>query len=118
MADTKIIDVHQNYQGVAKVIGALLDPRAADPVSPQNGQVWINTTDGRLRVRLSGVTHDIADLNDVTAGSITGALWDAQSVVVAVTDNTPVAQTLGEGTVLGRLAGGNVTAVTLANLLS
>ena len=59
-----------------------------------------------------------AHLDDVTAGSITSALWDAQTVITAIIDDTPVATTLAEGTVLGRLSGGDIGAVTLAALVT
>lgn len=118
MSNTVIIDRHHDHQGVGQIIGALLDPRASDPGAPNEGQVWTNTTTNQLKIYVNGSVEPIALLSDVTAGSITGALWDAQSVVTAVADDTPVATVIGEATVLGRLTGGNITAVTFAQLLS
>ena len=40
------------------------------------------------------------------------SLFDAQSVLAAITDNTPVAVTVAEQTFVGRKTGGNVTALT------
>ena len=41
-------------------------------------------------------------------------LFGAQSILAATTDNTPVAVTVGEGTIIGRLSGGNIVALTVA----
>ncbi len=43
-------------------------------------------------------------------------LFDAQSILAAVADNVPAAVTITEQTVLGRLTGGNIAALTAANL--
>jgi len=42
--------------------------------------------------------------------------YDAQSILAATADNTPAALTVGEQTVVGRIAGGNVAALTMAQL--
>lgn len=111
-------DADLDFSGVGKIIRALMNPVSSDPGSPANGEIWYNTTDSRLKVRTAAGTVSLATLDDVTAGSITGALWDAQSVVTAVTDNTPVVQVLAASTVLGRRSTGDITAVTFANLLT
>jgi hypothetical protein len=111
-------DADLDFSGVGKIIRALLNPVATDPGTPTIGEVWFNTADGRLKVRNSSGTQLLATLDDVTAGSITGGLWDAQSVVTAVTDNSPSAQVLAASTVLGRRSTGDITAVTFANLLN
>jgi len=49
-------------------------------------------------------------------GKVAAALYDANSTVVAVTDDTPVVQAFAASTVLGRRAAGDVTAITYANL--
>ena len=43
-------------------------------------------------------------------------LFGAQSVLAATTDNTPAALTIAEQTVVGRITGGNVAALTVAQL--
>lgn len=42
--------------------------------------------------------------------------YDAQTVLAATANDTPLALTIGEGQVLGRLSGGNVKSVTMAEL--
>lgn len=118
MPATRKADADLDFSGVGKIIRALMNPVATDPASPTIGEVWFNTADGRLKVRNSSGTQPLATLDDVTAGSITGGLWDAQSVVTAVSDNSPAAQVLAASTVLGRRASGDITAVSFANLLT
>jgi hypothetical protein len=44
------------------------------------------------------------------------SLFNAHTVLAAVDDNVPAAVTVGEQTVVGRLTGGNIAALTAANL--
>jgi hypothetical protein len=113
----KKVDTDLDFSGVGKIVRALLNPVASDPGTPAIGEVWFNTADSRLKVRINGsTTASLASMADVTGGAITGTLWDAQSVIVAVTDNTPVVQVLPASSVLGRRATGDITAVSYANL--
>ena len=115
---TRKMDTDLDFSGVGKILRALMNPVAADPGSPGVGEVWFNTVADRLKINTGAGVVSIATLADVTGGAITGSLWDAQSVVVAVTDNNPVPQVLGASTVLGRRATGDITAVSYANLLA
>lgn len=115
---TRKVDTDLDFGAVSKIVRALLNPVSSDPGSPVVGEVWYNSTDSRLKLCTAGGTVSLATTADVTGGAITGALWDAQSVVVAVTDDTPVAQVLAASTVLGRRASGNIGAVSYANLLA
>lgn len=113
-----LFDADINMSGVGKLVRALLNPVASDPGSPAEGEVWYNTTDDRLKVRANGVSEEVAWFSEVSAGGVPATTWDAQSVVVAVTDDTPVAQTFAASTVLGRRATGDVTAISYANLIA
>lgn len=44
---------------------------------------------------------------------VTKALFDAQTVLAATVDNTPAALTVNEQTLVGRLTGGNVAAISI-----
>jgi hypothetical protein len=55
---------------------------------------------------------------ETASNYVTKALYDAQTVLAATSDNTPAAVTVGEQTVVGRVTGGNVTALTAAQLAS
>jgi hypothetical protein len=49
---------------------------------------------------------------------VTKALFDAHTIIYATTDNTPVALTVGEQTVVGRATGGNIAALAIDSDLS
>lgn len=114
----KKVDTDLDFSGVGKIIRALMNPLGADPGAPVNGEIWFNTVDDRLKIKTAGGIESLAHLDDVTAGSITSALWNAQTVVTATLDDTPVATVIGEDEFLGRVVGGNIGPVTFAALLT
>ena len=72
---------------------------------------------GADEVSVAGLSGLIADDQhvldaEVTAVAVALTLYDAQSILAAVSDNTPVAVTVGEQTLVGRITGGNITALT------
>lgn len=115
---TRIVDTDLDFGGVGKLIRALANPVSADPGTPSIGEIWYNTTDNRLKTYNGSAVKPLAYLDDVTGGAITGALWDAQSVITAVVDDTPQATIMNPSTVLGRRATGDIGAITYANLLA
>jgi hypothetical protein len=46
-----------------------LGGQAADPASPVNGMVWLNTTSGQVKVRSAGATQVIGASGGVTDGA-------------------------------------------------
>ena len=57
-----------------------LGGQAADPASPANGMVWLNTTSGQVKIRSAGVTQVIsAGISDGAKGDVTvsggGTVW-------------------------------------------
>ena len=57
-----------------------LGGQAADPASPVNGMVWLNTTSGQVKVRSAGVTQVVsAGISDGAKGDVTvsggGTVW-------------------------------------------
>lgn len=52
----------------------------------------------------------------VGLGGIASALFDAQTILAAVSDNTPAALTVGEQTLVGRITGGNIAALSNTQL--
>lgn len=58
---------------------------------------------------LGGVTSAIQ--TQINA-KVSASLFDANTILAATTDNTPAALTIGEQTLVGRITGGNITALT------
>lgn len=98
------------------IINVLVHPASSDPSSPSDSQVWYRTDTDRFMGRADGVSETFAFLSDVTGEGITGDIYDANTVLVADTDNNPVARVIAEGTVLGRLSGGSIAALTDAQI--
>ncbi len=70
--------------------GFAIEPAAAEPTTPVNGQVWYNSTTGKFRARQNGASVDVITAGSTAAwGSITGALsaqTDLQSALNAKLD--------------------------------
>ena len=58
----------------------------------------------------------IGDIQDEIDTLVEKSLFDAHTVLAATTDDTPAALTVGEQTVVGRITGGNIAALTVAQL--
>lgn len=112
------IEVDLNFQAIAKLIRALHNPVTDDPASPQNGEIWLNTTSGLLKYRAAGTTRVFANLDDIAAAGLSASLFDANTILKADSDNTPVALTIGASTVVGRRATGAIVAMSYANLIA
>jgi len=71
------------------------------------------------KTKLDGI-ETAADVTDATnvdaAGAVMEADYDANTVLAADADNTPAALTVAEQTVVGRITGGNIDALTVAEL--
>jgi hypothetical protein len=97
-------------------------------------RVTARTTDTltvtRAQETTSSATHNTADkvykmmlgitakmITDITSTFVAKADYDAQTIMAAITDNTPAALTISEQTLLGRKTGGDVTALTAADIL-
>lgn len=69
--------------------------------------------------KLDGIegSADVTDATNVNAaGAVMESDYNAQTVLGAVSDDTPTAITVGEQTVVGRVTSGNVAALTAAQL--
>lgn len=88
------------------------DTLATKPHSTLHGNLGdaVAAVEAKVGVDASAVatTHDYKLANDV----VLKALYDAHTVLIATSDNTPLALTMGASTVLARLAAGNIVAAT------
>lgn len=100
----------------SKLIRAQHNPVGADPGSPVDGEIWYRTDTDQYRGRRNGVSDSFAMMADVTAGGISASLFDAQSLLIAILDNDPVALSLAASQVVGRRASGDIGAISYANL--
>lgn len=93
--------------------GATADQSAAEIMTA------IQTVDGTG----SGLDADLLDGNEAAAfataaqgtladGAVQESDYNAQTVLAATADNTPAALTVGEQTLVGRITGGNIAALT------
>lgn len=56
--------------------------------------------------------------SETATNYVAKSLYDAQTIVHATSDNTPVALTVGEQTLVGRATGGNISAIAIDSDLS
>ncbi len=105
-----------------------LGGQAADPASPVNGTLWLNTTTGEVKLRTAGATIAVGagggggladgDKGDVVVSGL-GTVWtvDAGAVTLGKMAN------LATGTIIGRVAAGTgvpeaLTATQVRTLLN
>jgi hypothetical protein len=98
-----------------------------EQLSALHGVNATNTTsntyaDGKVADAINDGTTTIAPSQnavfDALALKVDKATYDAQTILQATTDNTPVALTVGEQTVVGRATGGNIVALAIDSDLS
>ena len=103
------------------IVAALLDPVASDPGTPSEGQVWFRTDLNRLRCYAGSVVYSMAFLTDTGGGGGGEVLevdYNANTILAANVDDTPLALTIGPSTIVGRGAAGNIAALTAAQILT
>jgi hypothetical protein len=112
-------DPHTGY-----VLESLFDANTIIAANSDNTPVAVTVAEERLvgRITSGNITAltaaQVRTFADVpsNAEAVLDTLYDAQSVVAAVSDNTPAAITITEETVLGRITGGNVAAVNPSSI--
>ncbi len=76
--------------------------------------VYINTSDQLVLVLEDESEITLSQASDAVLKS----LFDANTIIYATTDNTPVTLTVDEQTVVGRITGGDIAALTVAQLIT
>jgi len=91
---------------------------------PASGAPWLLLCRGITsaeRSKLAAI-EALADVTDATnvnaAGAVMESDYNAHTILQATSDNTPVAITVGEQTVVGRITGGNIVALSVTQLLT
>ena len=99
----------------------------ASVTGTNTGDSATNTTsntyaDGKVADAINDGTTTIAPSQnavfDALALKVDKSTYDAHTVLYATTDNTPVALTVGEQTLVGRATGGNISAIAIDSDLS
>jgi len=108
------------------VVQTNLDGAVIGPASSTAGYfaIWNGTT-GKLLQDGGGapgtMAYETATNYLTTAAAATTyvaqALFDAQTIIAAVTDDTPAAVTVAEQTIVGRITSGNIAALTAAQVM-
>ena len=106
-----VLATHQNLKRDAIVAVETKIGYGAD--IPTVGKFFVgNTTAGTSQWRVLATT----DIPDVSATYLAKTLYDANTILYATTDNTPVALTVGEQTLVGRITGGAITALSTTQI--
>lgn len=70
----------------------------------------------QVKTLLAIAEGDVANLVTDLGNKVDKSLYDAESILAAVLDNTPAALTVAEQTLIGRITGGNIAALTAAQV--
>jgi len=97
---------------------------ATAPASPFEGMLWWDNSANPEILKRYTVTAgwvSIVSVNITTgvmtlSGHVANSLFDANTILAANTDNTPAAITIAEQRLVGRLTGGNIKALTAAEV--
>jgi len=97
---------------------------ATAPASPFEGMLWWDNSANPEILKRYTVTAgwvSIVSVNITTgvmtlSGHVANSLFDANTILAANTDNTPAAVTIAEQRLVGRLTGGNIKALTAAEV--
>ena len=95
---------HVNSDSIRNATGSLKGLATATQITKLNG------------IEAGAQLTNTARVN--AAGAVMEADYGAQSILQATSDNTPEVLAVGEGTVVGRITGGNIVALTVAQLIT
>ena len=106
-ATDDVLAIDQNYPRDAVIALETKTGYGAD--TPTVGKFLVgNTTAGTSQWRVLATT----DIPDVSATYVPKSLYDANTILYATTNDTPVALTVGASTIVGRKATGDIVALS------
>ena len=120
LSHTKISDVGVDDHHVQSHDLASHSTKAHSELSdaPEGAHHTKFTTTEHSAIGDSAPHHTKYTDSDVIAVAVAKALFDAHSILMAVSDNTPVALPVAASRILGRKSTGNIAALTAAELLT
>ena len=80
--------------------------------------MFLDAERGKIGVRPQGITIKQINQTSISTAYVPHSLYDAHTILYAITDNTPIALVVGASTVVGRKATGNIVALTAAELIT
>lgn len=109
--------------GTGDMLASVYDPTAvsSDAFAMDNmvegTATKIMTADERTKLDGIEAAADVTDATNVdAAGAVMESDFNAQTILAATADNTPAPLTIGEQTMPGRITGGNIAALTPAQI--
>lgn len=93
------------------------DEHGGAPATPSSGKVRLYAkADGRLYLKDDAGTE--VALDAATGGAVLKSLFNANTILAANSDDTPAALTVAEQRLVGRITGGNIDDLTVAQVLT
>lgn len=118
MAETKVI-THLKAIGGSELRGWAFERLATDPVTPTNGQIWENTTDGVIKFYDGTSTKVLVDTSRVSSETVAGLIELAtQAETDAGTDDTRAVTPLKLATYISNLGFSTTYGIDLNSTLT
>ena len=99
-----------------QLLQPVLHSLSSDPTSPLEGQIWYRTDTDEVRVVAGGTAKSLAFGSAGAAGIFDTNFGAHQILAGDATASNPQGVTVAEQTLVGRITGGNITALTAAQI--
>ena len=109
-------DIPTQAQFIDLIDTLLEDNSGARIKTAYEGEAETNALTDTKNTDLNNTTNTNSGDNAANTSSVAKSLFDAQTILQATSDNTPVAITIAEQRLLGRITAGNITDLTDAQI--